>query len=82
VLRVLACLDVGLSGEADELGEAGLVDGGGDELAAEDDVGEEDGEVAPGLRVPALLVQRVPRDRHQVRPLRLRRVIHRSGLAS
>jgi hypothetical protein len=29
--------------------------------------------------VPALLVQRVSRDRHQVRPLRLRRVIHLSG---
>jgi hypothetical protein len=71
-----ACLDVGLSGEADELGEAGLVDRGGDELAAEDDVGEEDGEVAAGLRVAALLVEHVPRDRHQVRPLRLRRVVH------
>jgi hypothetical protein len=26
--------------------------------------------------VAALLVQHVPRDRHQVRPLRLRRVVH------
>ena len=70
------CLDVGLAGEADELGEPGLVDGGGDELAAEDDVGEQDGEVAAGLGVPALLVQHVPRDGHQVRLVRLRRVVH------
>jgi hypothetical protein len=27
--------------------------------------------------VAALLVEHVPRDRHQVRPLRLRRVVHR-----
>ena len=77
VVLCRACLDVGLPGEADELGEPGLVDGGGDEFAAEDDVGEEDGEVAAGLRVAALLVEHVPRDRHQVRPLRLRRVVHR-----
>ena len=77
VVLCCACLDVGLPGEADELGEPGLVDGGGDEFAAEDDVGEEDGEVAAGLRVAALLVEHVPRDRHQVRPLRLRRVVHR-----
>ena len=50
------CLDVGLAGESDELREPGLVDGGGDELAAEDDVGEQDGEVAAGLGIPALLV--------------------------
>jgi hypothetical protein len=73
---LVACLDVGVTGEADELGKPGLVDGGGDELAAEDDVGEEDGEVAAGLRVAALLVEDVPRDRHQVRALRLRRVVH------
>ena len=76
VVLCRACLDVGLPGEADELGEPGLVDGGGDELAAEDDVGEQDGEVAAGLGVPALLVQHVPRDGHQVRLVRLRRVVH------
>jgi hypothetical protein len=33
--------------------------------------------------VAALLVEHVPRDRHQVRPLRLRRVVHpRSPLSS
>ena len=47
-----------------------------DELAAEDDVREEDGEVAAGLGVPALLVQHVPRDGHQVRPVRVRLVVH------
>ena len=50
------CLDVGLAGESDELREPGLVDGGGDEFAAEDDMGEQDGEVAAGLRIPALAV--------------------------
>lgn len=59
-----------------------LVDGRGDELAAEDDVREEDGEVAAGLGVPALLVQHVPRDGHQVRPVRVRRVIHLASLRS
>ena len=76
------CLDVGLAGESDELREPGLVDGGGDELAAEDDVGEQDGEVAAGLGVPALLVQHVPRDGHQVRPVRVRRVVHLAAAAA
>jgi hypothetical protein len=53
-----------------------LVDGRGDELAAEHDVREEDGEVALGLGVSVLLVQHVPRDGHQVRVLRLSRVVH------
>jgi len=45
-----------VSRESNELREPGLVDGEGDELTAEDDVGEQDGEVAAGLGIPALLV--------------------------
>ena len=71
-----------VSRESNELREPGLVDGEGDELAAEDDVGEQDGEVAAGLGVPALLVQHVPRDGHQVRPVRVRRVVHLAAAAA
>jgi hypothetical protein len=62
------------------VGRMDLVDGRGDELAAEDDVREQDGEIAAGLGVPVLLVEHVPRDGHQVRLLRLRRVVHLAPL--
>lgn len=53
-----------------------LVDGSADELAAEDDVREEDGEVALRLRVLGLFVQHVPGDGHEVRALGVGHVIH------
>lgn len=53
-----------------------LVDGRADELAAEHNVTEQDGEVAARLRVLRLLVQHEPRYGHQVRPVSIRRVIH------
>ena len=45
-------------------------------------MGEQDGEVTAGLGVPALLVQHVPRDGHQVRPVRVRRVVHLAAAAA
>jgi hypothetical protein len=64
------------------VGRMDLVDGRGDELAAEDDVREQDGEIAAVLGVPVLLVEHVPRDGHQVSLLRLRRVVHLAPLCS
>lgn len=37
---------------------------------------QEDGEVAPRLRVLRLLVQNKPGDGHQIRPVRLCRMVH------
>lgn len=56
-----------------------LVDCGAHELASEDDVREEDAEVAARFRVPRLLVKHIPRDRHQIGAMRLRHVIHRES---
>jgi hypothetical protein len=53
----------------------------GDELAAEDDVGEEDGEVIVWLWVPTLLLQQVSRDGYQVRPESIHCMIHLVTLA-
>jgi len=53
-----------------------LVDGRADELAAEHNVTKQDGEVASRLWVLRLLVQHETRYGHQVRPVRIRRVIH------
>lgn len=53
-----------------------LVDGGADELATEDNVTEQDAEIAAGLRVLGLFVEHETSYRHQVRLESVRRVIH------
>ena len=56
--------------------ERDLVDSSADELAAENNVTEQDGEIAAWLWVLRLLIQHEPCYCHQVRPVCLRRVIH------
>ena len=56
--------------------ERDLVDSSADELAAENNVTKQDGEIAAWLWVLRLLIQHEPCYCHQVRPVCLRRVIH------
>ena len=56
--------------------ERDLVDSSADELAAENNVTEQDGEIAAWLWVLRLLIQHEPCYCHQVRPVCFRRVIH------
>lgn len=59
--------------------QSDLVNSGADEFATEDDVAEQDGEVAPGLGVLRLLVQHEAAERHQIRTQSIGRVIHGRG---
>ena len=56
--------------------ERDLVDSSADELATENNVTKQDGEIAAWLWVLRLLIQHEPCYCHQVRPVCLRRVIH------
>lgn len=56
--------------------QSDLVNSGADEFATEDDVAEQDGEVAPGLGVLRLLVENEAGDGHQIRSVSVSSVIH------
>lgn len=55
-----------------------LVNSSAYELAAKNNVTEQNTEVSTGFRVLRLFIQHKPCYRHQIRPVSIRRVIHRA----